>query len=95
MTKNRLRAEEARRLSNAKDPEFIVDEILDRVRSAAEDGRNYLVVREYGFGNDRYYVEPLPDHLKRVITILRSLEYNVQHATVEGQFVDMYLKIEW
>lgn len=92
----RLTAKAARDKSQAKDPAFAIDSILQGVAKQAEQGRYEYTTRDYGFGTDTYCNEDkYPELCKSILKELRDLGFRCAVQVKEGQFVDLYLSVRW
>lgn len=90
-----MKAHEARKLTNARNPEVILDTILKMIKVAAEQGKSSIKVREFGFGDGSLYSGDPTMTQSTVIKELKKLGYTADIKVEEKQFVDIYLDISW
>lgn len=98
--KKRMTAAEALALANGRNPGAIVDDILEKVRAAAESGDTSFAIRGYWSGGDvvgagYFGEEKLPSWARSAIGILRDLGYKATIRSSERQLVDVWLEVSW
>lgn len=91
----KLTAAQALDIAKAKDPSAIVDKILERIKEAAEAGRYYIHVRDFGFGSGAWYSGDGTAEGRAVIEELRKLGFKTSIGSECLQFVDIWLSVSW
>lgn len=98
--KKRMTAAEALALANGRNPDAIVDDILEGVREAARLGETSVAIRGDWSGDDMMagvYVgdDMFPSWARCAMGTLRDLGYKVTMRSKESQFVDIWLEVSW
>lgn len=91
----KLTAAQALDIARSKDPSGIVDQILERVRVAAEKGEYSIKVRDFGFSSGSWYDGSGTAEGKAVIAELKKLGFNADIGAECLQFVDLWLEVSW
>lgn len=95
-----LTAKQALEISRANDTSYYgkyVQEILDKILEAANNGKYCISIYDYEFGSGKCYTteDKYPEQCRYIIEQLRSLGYNCIIKCEEKQFVSMWLEISW
>lgn len=93
----RLTATEAAKLAENNDSVKAVDEIIEGVKLAATLGKRSYITRSYEFGSGKCYCseKDYPEICKAILKELRDLGYHCSVRCKEGQFVDLWLEVQW